>query len=274
MSCSTPQLPYLQKVCIDETANPSYSSDLTAQIDIYSFDETLPTMLYTNIGVVSFIIFAFLLLICFPRLTYFYMVLTFLILLGFSFYLLKSIELRVSDKGVKSGSIFETDEKRNDGLAFGLLACYLVVLPIMLFAPKKLKTAMTVLLELYKYYETMYTVVILTVLVALLGYCFLFLTALLLTNFFTAGDAVSSSDSFFYLYNSIELSNPAVLVLFFIGVYWFFATLLSWHKYLIASSMLQWYFEDGGKLKPISKGLRRAWHHLGSAAIDALLTPL
>lgn len=62
--------------------------------------------------------------------------------------------------------------------------------------------------------------------------------------------------------------------MFFFGAIWMFGTLISWHRYLVGSSVLQWYFEDGGKLQPVRKGLRRAWFQLGSAAIDSLLTPI
>ena len=120
----------------------------------------------------------------------------------------------------------------------------------------------------------MYTVVILTVLITLLACCLLNVIGLLVMNFYTGGESERSEDSFFYFYNSLHLSHPAVLLLFFIGVYWLFSTLISWHKYFISSSMLQWYFEDGGKLKPVSKGLKRAWYQLGSSAVDAILTPL
>lgn len=67
-------------------------------------------MLYTNVGVLVGIILCFLLMICYPKLLYFYILSTFLILLGFSFYLLKSIEQRVSfwnSQSVYSGAIID-----------------------------------------------------------------------------------------------------------------------------------------------------------------------
>lgn len=93
-------------------------------------------------------------------------------------------------------------------------------------------------------------------------------------NFFTDGSPVQDPSSFFYLYEKVYLSHPVALAFFFIGTIWLFGTLVSWHKYFIGSSILQWYFEDGGKIQPVRKGLKRAWYNLGSAAIDALLTPL
>jgi len=61
-------------------------------------------------------------------------------------------------------------------------------------------------------------------------------------NFFTDGNPIIDSKSFFYLYEKIYLSHPAVLIFFFFGVYWLFGTLNSWHKYVIGSAVLQWYF--------------------------------
>jgi archaellum biogenesis protein FlaJ (TadC family) len=96
-------------VCIQESDNPSFSSDLSAQIDIYSFKEAYSTMLFSNVGVLVFLIICVLLIRCCPKIIVFYIVLAFLIMLGFSFYVLKSIELRVEDKGIKEGSIFMAD---------------------------------------------------------------------------------------------------------------------------------------------------------------------
>jgi hypothetical protein len=120
----------------------------------------------------------------------------------------------------------------------------------------------------------MFTIIAFTILLTLTAYCVLFLIGFLLMNFYTDGDPLLDSSSFFYLYQRVYLSHPVVLTLFFFGIYWLFGTLISWHKYLVGSSVLQWYFEDGGKLKPVRRGLKRAWYQLGSAAIDSLLTPL
>ena len=119
----------------------------------------------------------------------------------------------------------------------------------------------------------MFTIIAFTVLITILAYILIFIFSFLFMNFFTDGNAVIDSTSFFYLYEKVYLSNPAALIFFFFGVYWLFGTLNCWHKYLIGSGMLQWYFEDGGKLRPVRKGLRRAWYHLGSAAFDSLLSP-
>lgn len=81
------------------TANPTTSSSLSAQIQIYSFSKTFPTMLYVNIVIVVCLCLFILLIICVQKLIYAYTLLSFLIMLGFSFYLLKSIEVRVDDQG-------------------------------------------------------------------------------------------------------------------------------------------------------------------------------
>ena len=60
----------------------------------------------------------------------------------------------------------------------------------------------------------------------------------------------------------------------FIGIYWVFATLISWHKYFISSAMCLWYFQDSQKLYPVKRGLKRSLHHLGTAALDAILLPI
>jgi uncharacterized membrane protein YfcA len=52
-------------------------------------------MLYMNIGIVVGCILLFSLLICYPKLFYAYTFTSFLILLGFAFYLLKTINDRI-----------------------------------------------------------------------------------------------------------------------------------------------------------------------------------
>ena len=50
--------------------------------------------------------------------------------------------------------------------------------------------------------------------------------------------------------------------------------MVSWHKYFTSSAMCLWYFEEGDKLYPVTRGLKRSWHSLGTAALDALLIPV
>jgi hypothetical protein len=104
-------------------------------------------MLYANVGVLVGVVLCFLLLICYPRLIYFYIFLAFIVLLGFSFYLLKSIEQRVNywnSNSVYSGAIIE-DETKMTSLAYILLAAYLIIFPMILFAPKKIQIAVKII---------------------------------------------------------------------------------------------------------------------------------
>lgn len=111
-------------------------------------------MLYANVGTVVGIIFCLLLLICYPKLLYLYTFVGFLVLLGFSFYLLKSIEQRVkywNNNGVYSGIILD-DETEMTSLAYILLAIYLFIFPMVLFAPKKIQTAVQIISSMEKYF--------------------------------------------------------------------------------------------------------------------------
>lgn len=78
----------------------------------------------------------------------------------------------------------------------------------------------------------------------------------------------------FHTYQNINLSHPASLAFHFIGVFWFYGTLISWHKYFMSSSMCLWYFQDSQSLYPIRRGLRRSLHHIGTAALDSILMPI
>jgi hypothetical protein len=88
----------------------------------------------------------------------------------------------------------------------------------------------------------MFTIVVFTTILTLFTFGIILVFALLLMNMFTAGTKYVDATSFFYLYTDISLSHPGVLVLFFFDIYWFFGTLVSWHRYMIGSSVLQWYF--------------------------------
>lgn len=77
----------------------------------------------------------------------------------------------------------------------------------------------------------------------------------------------------FHTYDNINLSHPAALVFHFIGVFWFYATLISWHKYFISSAMCLWYFQDSQSMYQIRRGLKRSRHHVGTAALDGILLP-
>jgi hypothetical protein len=77
----------------------------------------------------------------------------------------------------------------------------------------------------------------------------------------------------FHIYENINLSHAASLTFHFIGTYWVYATLISWHKYFVSSAMCLWYFQDSQQLYPVKRGLKRSLHHLGTAALDGILLP-
>lgn len=133
---------------------------------------------------------------------------------------------------------------------------------------------MNILSNLYGYFEQSYTIVLFSMTVVLAIYIVVFVMGFLLLNFLTDGTLTTSDSSFFYLYEKINLAHPAALAFFFYGVYWLFTTFGNWHQIVISSSVLQWYFEDGGKLKPVRKGMKRAWYNLGSSALAAALLPI
>lgn len=151
-------------------------------------------MVYVNVGIVVGILMLFTLIICYRKLVYFYMFASFVLLLGFAFYLLKSINDRVtnysnqysSDENFKN-SLFISDEQSLQPLAFALLALYLILFPIILFAPSSIRLAIKVLSKMYKYFSSNYTMVLFSVCVALLSYGLIFLITFLLLNFLTAG---------------------------------------------------------------------------------------
>lgn len=78
----------------------------------------------------------------------------------------------------------------------------------------------------------------------------------------------------FYTYTGVKLSHPASLTFHFIGVYWLYATIISWHKYFTSSAMCLWYFQESEGLYPVKRGFKRSLHHLGTAAVDAILMPV
>ena len=238
-------------------------------------------MLYMNIGIVISLILLFALLICYQKLIYLYIVLAFALLLGFAFYLLKTIKDRVdsltlqyaADASLPSSQLI-SDEEVMQPLAFMLLAAYLVLFPVILFSPNKIRMGVRILSKMYSYFESNYTVVIFSFSLVLGAYAAVFMLGFLLLNFATDGDVVTSNQSFFYVYKKINLIHPVALTFFFAGVCWMFAMFGSWHQYIISSSIMQWYFEDGGKLQPVRKGMKRGWYNVGSAAVDGILIPL
>lgn len=135
------------------------SSDLANQISIYNYNFTFPLMLYMNIGIVVGCILLYSLLICYPKLFYAYTFTAFLVLLGFAFYLLKTINDRVdsvtaeypSDLNLPSSQLL-SDEQALQPLAYILLAFFLVFFPVILFSPGKIRLGVNLLSNLYAYF--------------------------------------------------------------------------------------------------------------------------
>lgn len=78
----------------------------------------------------------------------------------------------------------------------------------------------------------------------------------------------------FYTYQDINLSHAASLTFHFIGIFWLYGTVISWHKYFMSSAMCLWYFQDSQNVHLVKRGLKRSLHHLGSAALDGILMPV
>ena len=164
-------------------------------------------MVYMNIGVIIGFILLFSLLICYQKLLYLYIFAAFALLLSFAFYLLKSIKDRVdsltaeysSDTSLPE-SAFIANEQSMQPLAFILLAVFLILFPMIMFAPGKIKTGINLLSKMYSYFEQCYTVIIASFTYVLIIYGLIFLLGFLLLNFLTGGTVVTSNHSFFYLY--------------------------------------------------------------------------
>ena len=67
---------------------------------MYDLKYTLPMITYMTIGLITVTGILVVLLIFCSKLLYFYILLLFLMLLGFSFYLLKLVELRSTDNNI------------------------------------------------------------------------------------------------------------------------------------------------------------------------------
>ncbi len=124
-----------------------------------------------------------------------------------------------------------------------MIAIYLIIFPFILFSPKKIKTAIKIIIKLKPFFHRMVTFNFFTLLIIVMSWALLILEAFILMNIYTAGTMASNTSSFFYLYTGVYLSHPALLAFYFFGVYWFFGTLISWHKYFTSSAVCLWYFQ-------------------------------
>ncbi len=125
----------MNKVCVQNstTYNPSFTSTLSKQISMYTLSQSFGPMVYASFISLILSSISFLFLICFARLIYFYIGMTFAMLLGFGFYLLKSVRSYM-DK-FDSGTIFYSEASSILPLAYALMAIYLIIFPIVLFTP-------------------------------------------------------------------------------------------------------------------------------------------
>ena len=130
----------------------------------------------------------FILLICFARLIYFYIALTFIMLLGFAFYLLKSIKTTLAQ--YDSQSIFYTEAGNIQPLAYILMAIYLVMFPLVLFSPSKIKSTVRIISKMSNYFNKMSTVNFFSYLVIFLTWGLTMLEIFLVMNMFSSGDYV------------------------------------------------------------------------------------
>jgi hypothetical protein len=207
---------------------------------MYNLKSTFIQIIYSSFSLLVLSTVLFLLLICLTKLIYLYVGVLFLMLLGFAFYLLKSVKTTLST--LNSSSIFYTDTSNIMALAYILMAIYLIIFPFILFSPKKISTAVKIIGKLTKYFRRMSSVNFFTYFVIYLVWGLLISEVYLLMNMFSSGSTETSTTSFFYLYSNTTLSHPAFLAFHFLGVYWFFSTVVAWHKYFISSAMCLWYF--------------------------------
>lgn len=148
-----------------------------------------------------------------------------------------------------------------------------MLFPLVLFSPNKISLAIKIISTSRQLFNRMFTMIGFSCLVAVAAWAVVLFEGYMLITMYTSGTPSASPSSFFYLYQGVYLSHPALLTFYFFGVYWFFATLVSWHRYFLGSNICIWYFQEKEKIYPIKRGLKRSWYHLGTASIDALLMP-
>lgn len=88
------------QVCVDSTYLVN-NSELAIQISIYSYNLTFTLMLGINFSIVAGLVILFSMLICCSKLIIGYIFIAFGLLVGFSFYLLKTIKDRVDSLTVQ-----------------------------------------------------------------------------------------------------------------------------------------------------------------------------
>jgi len=232
---------YLQKVCTTSIPyNPTFSTALDKQITMYTLKKCIVPIVYASFISLVISSLCFILIMCFARIIYFYIALTFIMLIGFAFYLLKSVKTNISQ--YDSQSIFYTEAANIQPLAYILMAFYLIMFPLVLFSPTKIKSAVRIISKMSNYFSKMPTVNFFSYLVIYLTWGLTMLETFLVMNMFASGEPVIEKNSFMYVFTKVSLSHPAVLVIHFFGIYWFFGTIVSWHKHFTSNAMCLWYF--------------------------------
>lgn len=211
---------------------------------MYNLKYTLPIITYTSAGLLVFTGILFCLIVYFPKIIYAYITVLFLMLLSLSFYLLKNVELRLTSNNIVNPSIFYTNEENIRYLSFLLLGIYLLIFPFILFSPKKIQLAAKIIGGLKEYFSAMFSMNLFTFLVVLVTWGSLIVEIFLVIHFYTAGTVSETpTQSMFYTYTGMQLYNPASLTFHFIGIYWLFGTVISWHKYFTSTAICLWYFQ-------------------------------
>lgn len=165
--------------------NPTFSSALDKQITMYTLKQTIIPMVYGSFISLVITSICFIFLICFAKLIYFYIVLTFVMLLAFAFYLLKSI--KTNQIQYDPASIFYSEAGNIQPLAYVLMAIYLIIFPMVLFSPSKIKSAVRIMSKMSKYFSKMSTVNLFSYLVIYLTWGLTMLEIFLVINMFSSG---------------------------------------------------------------------------------------
>lgn len=184
-SCNNGTL-YLQKVCTTTVPYyPAFPPNLDKQITMLTLKQTIVPLVYASFISLVVSSLSFILLICFARLIYFYIGLTFIMLIGFAFYLLKSVKndlLRID-----SGSIFYVEGGSILPLAYILMGFYLLMFPLMLFSQSRIKSAIRLVSKMSIYFSKMSTVNLFSYLVVYLTWGLTMLEIFLVMNMFSSG---------------------------------------------------------------------------------------
>ena len=177
---------YLQKVCTTTVPyNPTFSTALDKQITMYTLKQCIIPIVYGSFISLVISSICFVLLICFAKMIYFYIAFTFVMLLGLAFYLLKSVKTNLGQ--YYEQSIFYTQAGSIQPLAYILMAIYLVIFPLVLFSPSKIKSAVRIISKLSNYFSKMSSVNFFSYLVIYLTWGLTMLEIFFVMNMFSSG---------------------------------------------------------------------------------------